>query len=106
MTAPLDSNTLPDVQRSALALTHGSAGLIVRLRALAADDRYAWDDWSEGVLRQAANEIERLVRSKDRMKQSRGEYMRLYHQARNALPFSWSPPNDQISNGAAKNSHE
>jgi hypothetical protein len=42
-----------------LVLVHGSAGLVFRLRALADDDRYAWNEWGEDILRQAADAIEK-----------------------------------------------
>ena len=52
--------------------------------------REAWD-----VLCKHARELERenarLVRSRDRVKQDRDAYMKLYRQARAALPASWSP---------------
>ena len=41
-------------------IQHDANGLVYRLRALADDDRYAWNEWSEDVLRQSADEIERL----------------------------------------------
>lgn len=40
--------------------SHDSAALVVRLRALADDDRYCIDDWSQGICRQAADHIELL----------------------------------------------
>lgn len=42
-----------------LGLVHGSAGLVFRLRAMADSDKYAIDDWSEGILREAADTIAR-----------------------------------------------
>jgi hypothetical protein len=41
------------------ALPHSSYGLVLRLRSIA-DDECADDEWQAGVLRQSADEIERL----------------------------------------------
>ena len=39
-----------------------SEGLAFRLRAISEDNRYAWNEWSEDVLRQSAARIEELER--------------------------------------------
>jgi hypothetical protein len=44
---------------SKLGLVHGSAGLVLRLRSIA-DDECKEDEWLADVIRQSANEIERL----------------------------------------------
>ena len=36
--------------------------------------------------------IDQLERSLELMRESRAEYMRLYREARAALPFDWEPP--------------
>jgi hypothetical protein len=54
-------------QQGSLGVAHGSAGLVTRLRALADDDRYCIDDWSQDICRQAADEIERLIADEQRL---------------------------------------
>ena len=60
----------PSNQKSAppaLAVVHCSAGLVHRLRAISDDDRYAIDDGSEQIFRQAADDIERMSAENERL---------------------------------------
>lgn len=85
------------VSTARLGVIHDSEGLVMRLRAMADDDKYAIDDWSEDVLRQSASALEESERMRNHHAACCRDYLARNQQLERELETLLAGTNDRLT---------